>query len=149
MNKLVLVSLGTALLAGCVNDPVIEWQQSNHAIVAEAKVTLKSNLWLNKMPAIGQAQDNTIHGALYLESDGALPAELGVESVTLQQGEESWEVDAEQVELRTHNPEQWEVAFAWQFPIDLEKPVDVALKLDNNGQVSWLIEKDVTIDTVY
>ncbi|MEF1288939.1 hypothetical protein [Vibrio sp. M260118] len=149
MNKLVLVSLGTALLAGCANDPIIEWQQSNHAIVAEAQVTLKSNLWLNKMPAIGQEQDNTIHGALYLESDGVLPAELGVESVTLQQGEESWEVDADQVELRTHNPEQWEVAFAWQFPIDPEKTVNVALKLDNNGQVSWLIEKDVTIDTVY
>lgn len=149
MNKLALVSLGAALLAGCANDPAIEWQQSNQAVVAEAKVTLKSNLWLNKMPTIGQEQDNTIHGALYLESDAALPAELGVDSVTLQQGGESWEIDAEQVELRTHNPSQWEVAFAWQFPIDADKPVDVALKLDNNGQVAWLIEKGVKIDSVY
>jgi len=149
MNKLALVSLGAALLAGCANDPAIEWQQSNQAVVAEAKVTLKSNLWLNKMPIIGQEQDNTIHGALYLESDAALPAELGVDSVILQQGGDSWEIDAEQVELRTHNPSHWEVAFAWQFPIDADKPVDVALKLDNNGQVAWLVEKGVKIDSVY
>jgi uncharacterized protein YcfL len=149
MKKIALVSLGAVLLAGCAKDPAIEWQQSNQTVIAEATVALKSNLWLNKMPTIGQEQDNTIHGALYLESNAPLPAELDVDTVTVQQGEESWEVDGEQVELRTHSPNQWEVAFAWQFPVDVDKPVDVALKLDNNGQVAWLVEKMVKIDTVY
>ncbi|KLN67110.1 MULTISPECIES: hypothetical protein [Vibrio] len=148
MKKLALMSLGVALLAGCASEPV-GWEQDNQVIISQVTVSLKSNLWLNKMPTIGEVQDNTLHGALYLESDKALPAELDVESISIQQGEETWQIDGDLVELRTHNQNQWEVVFVWQFPIDAAKPVNVALMLNNNGQVEWLVEKNVKIDMVY
>mgnify|MGYP000046816186 FL=1 len=148
MKKLALMSLGVALLAGCASEPV-GWEQDNQVVISQATVSLKSNLWLNKMPTIGEVQDNTLHGALYLESDNTLPAELDVESISIQQGEDTWRIDGDLLELRTHNQNQWEVAFVWQFPIDAAKPVNVALMLNHNGQVDWLVEKNVKIDTVY
>ncbi|NOH80623.1 hypothetical protein F0231_12815 [Vibrio sp. RE86] len=148
MKKLALVSLGVALLAGCATQPV-GWEQDNQIVVADTKVTLKSNLWLNKMPTIGEVQDSTLHGTLYLESENTLPPELDVESITLQQGEDSWMIDGDLLELRTHSPNQWEVVFVWQFPIDSNLPVNVALQLNNNDTIEWLVEKDVKVDTVY
>lgn len=148
MKKFAMVSLGVALLAGCATEPV-QWDQGNEIVISESTVSLKSSLWLNMMPTIGEDQDNTLHGSLYIESQDTLPAELDVESVYIQQGEESWQVDGEQLDLRTHNPNQWEVAFDWQFPVNVEQPVNVAVKLNNNGQVEWLVEQNVMIDTVY
>ena len=148
MKKLALVSLGVALLAGCATQPV-GWEQDNQIVVADTKVTLKSNLWLNKMPTIGEVQDSTLHGALYLESESTLPPELDVESITLQQGEDSWMIDGDLLELRTHSPNQWEVVFVWQFPIDSSLPVNIALQLNNNDTIEWLVEKNVKVDTVY
>lgn len=148
MKKLATVSLGVALLAGCATQQV-GWEQDNQVVISEATVTLKSNLWLNKMPTIGEVQDSTLHGALYIESDATLPAELDVESISIQQGEETWLIDGDLLELRTHSPNQWEVVFVWQFPVDAAQPVDVALLLKNGEKVDWLVEKDVAIDTVY
>ncbi|KOO14699.1 DNA polymerase III subunit beta [Vibrio xuii] len=148
MKKVALVSLGVALLAGCATQQV-GWEQDNQAVIAESTVTLKSNLWLNKMPTIGEVQDNTLHGALYLESDSTLPAELDVENISIQQGEETWVIDGDLLEMRTHSPNQWEVVFVWQFPVDPNQPVNVALLLNNNDKVEWLVENNVKIDTVY
>lgn len=148
MKKVALLSLGAALLVGCATQPVV-WEQPNQITVEQATVELKSNLWINKMPTIGEVQESNLHGALYLESDKALPAELDVESISIKQGDESWVIDGDLVELRTHNQNQWEVAFVWQFAIDPEQPVDVALQLTINNQQDWLVEKNVKIDTVY
>ena len=82
MRTMALVSLGILLLAGCSSEPV-SWEQSNQVKIESNVVELKSNLWLNKMPTIGEVQDTNLHGALYLVSDTDLPAELDIESVTL------------------------------------------------------------------
>lgn len=65
MKKLALVSLSAALLAGCASEPV-GWEQDNQVVISEATVSLKSNLWLNKMPTIGEVQDNTYMGLCIL-----------------------------------------------------------------------------------
>ncbi len=148
MKKLAVLSLGVALMMGCTSQPV-GWEQGNQLEVAGATVSLKSNLWINKMPTIGEVQDSTLHGALYLESDKPLPAELDVESVSIQQGDQTWIIDGDLLEMRTHNQNQWEVVFVWQIPLDLDQPVDVALHIKREDKVDWLVEKNVKIDTVY
>ncbi|CAM2779234.1 hypothetical protein [Vibrio neptunius] len=148
MKKIALVVLGAVLLAGCSTAPV-GWEQRNQATVEEATVRLKSNLWLNKMPTLGEVQDQTLHGSLYLESDKLLPATLEVDSISIKQGDDSWTIDGELLELRTHNQSHWEVAFVWQFAVNADQPVDVAVMLKNGDKVEWLVEKEVAIDTVY
>ncbi|MBN3491391.1 membrane lipoprotein lipid attachment site-containing protein [Vibrio neptunius] len=148
MKKIALVALGAVLLAGCSTVPV-GWEQRNQATVEEATVRLKSNLWLNKMPTLGEVQDQTLHGSLNLESDKLLPATLEVDSISIKQGEDSWTIDGELLELRTHNQSHWEVAFVWQFAVNADQPVDVAVMLKNGDKVEWLVEKEVAIDTVY
>ncbi|MDA0117169.1 MULTISPECIES: hypothetical protein [Vibrio] len=148
MKKIALVALGAVLLAGCSTAPV-GWEQRNQATVEEATVRLKSNLWLNKMPTLGEVQDQTLHGSLNLESDKLLPATLEVDSISIKQGDDSWTIDGELLELRTHNQSHWEVAFVWQFAVNADQPVDVAVMLKNGDKVEWLVEKEVAIDTVY
>ncbi|KJY88853.1 DNA polymerase III subunit beta [Vibrio neptunius] len=148
MKKIALVALGAVLLAGCSTAPV-GWEQRNQATVEEATVRLKSNLWLNKMPTLGEVQDQTLHGSLNLESDKLLPATLEVDSISIKQGDDSWTIDGELLELRTHNQSHWEVAFVWQFAVNADQPVDVAVMLKNCDKVEWLVEKEVAIDTVY
>ena len=147
MKKLAFAACVVAL-AGCAA-PQVEWQQDNQVEVSAATVTMKSNLWHNKMPTIGETQDKTLHRAIYLESDSELPATLAVESVTVKQGADTLLVTADDLDLRTHSETQWEVAFVWQLEIDSEKPVDVAVELKDGETVKWLVEKDVKVDTVY
>lgn len=148
MKKFAAISLGIALLTGC-SSPQVGWEQDNQIMVAQNSVELKSNLWLNKMPTIGEVQDQTLHGALYLESNAALPAELMVQSIAIRQGGEEWLIDGDLLELRTHSENQWEIAFVWQFSVDPEQPVDVAVMLNNGEHEEWLVEKSVVIDQVY
>lgn len=146
MKKLALACV--IALAGC-STAQVEWQQDNQVEVAETTITMKSNLWLNKMPTIGESQDKTLHGAIYLESDTQLPATLAVESLTVKQGADTLLVTSDDLDLRTHSQTQWEVAFVWQLEIDSDKPVDVAVELKDGEIVKWLVEKDVKVDTVY
>ena len=148
MKIRVICSLSLALLAGC-SSPQIAWQQDNQIVVNNAKIQLESNLWLNKMPTIGDMQEQALHGALYIETNETLPADLEIKSVSLRQGDETWWLDGNLLDLRSHSESQWEVAFVWQFTFDPEQPVDVAVMLNNDDQVKWLVEKGVVIDTVY
>ena len=93
------------------------------------------------MPTLGEVQDQTLHGSLNLESDKLLPATLEVDSISIKQGDDSWTIDGELLELRTHNQSHWEVAFVWQFAVNADQPVDVAVMLKNGDKVEWLVEK--------
>lgn len=148
MKKLALLSLGALLLCGCVSKPQ-SWPHSQSVSVAQTSIELSSNLWRNKMPTIGAVQESTLHGALYLESEQMLPAQLDVKSIVVKQGDESWQIDSDLLELRTHNQNRWEVAFVWQMAIDVEQSVDVAIQIKIDDEVQWLINEDVVIDTVY
>tara|TARA_Y100001956_G_scaffold82895_1_gene106559 strand:+ start:5736 stop:6182 length:447 start_codon:yes stop_codon:yes gene_type:complete len=148
MKKLALLSLGAALMVGCVSEPMV-WEQTNTTQIAQSTIELKSNLWVNKMPTIGAVQDSTLHGALYLESDKVLPAQLDIESISIKQDDEIWTIDGDLLDLRTHNESQWEVAFVWQFELNPERPVDVAVQMNVDNKLQWLVEKNVKIDTVY
>jgi len=146
MKKIALACV--LALAGCSTTNV-SWDQDNQIDVAQSTVNLKSNLWLNKMPTIGEEQEHNLHGALYLESSADLPADLTVKSVSLKQGDNTWLVDGEALELRTHSETQWEVAFVWQLDVDAEKVVDVAVEVEQGGLSQWLVEKEVKVDSVY
>ncbi|MGF1752467.1 hypothetical protein L4C33_02580 [Vibrio makurazakiensis] len=146
MKKIALVC--ALALAGCATTNV-SWDQDSQIEVAQSTVTLKSNLWLNKMPTIGEASEHNLHGALNLASTADLPADLTVNNVSIKQGENTWLIDGDDLDLRTHNESQWEVAFTWQLGVDVEQTVDVALEVEQAGKTQWLVEKDVKIDAVY
>lgn len=146
MKKIALACV--LALAGCSTTNV-SWDQDSQIEVAQSTVTLKSNLWLNKMPTIGEGQEHNLHGALYLESNSDLPADLTVKSVSLKQGENTWIVDGEALDLRTHSETQWEVAFVWQLDVDADLAVDVAVEVEQAGQSQWLVENEVKVDSVY
>ncbi|HAS61943.1 MAG TPA: hypothetical protein DCS35_04825 [Vibrio sp.] len=148
MKKLAIVSLTLALLVGCVS-PQVNWDQDEKTVINDAQIQLTSNLWLNKMPTIGEVQEQNLHGALSLESSQPLPADLTIDSVSLRQGDDVWVIDGDDLEIRTHDENQWEVVFAWQFELDPNKAVDVALQLNHQDSRDWVVEKQVLIDTVY
>ncbi|MGF1696747.1 hypothetical protein L4D20_08180 [Vibrio kyushuensis] len=150
IKKIALVSLATVLLGGCQTAEV-NWQQDSTVMVEEMMIELKSSLWIDKMPTIGEASssEQNLHAALSIESKDELPAQLEVVSVSIKQGAETWLIESEEIDVRTHSASHWELAFAWQLPISPDTPADIAIQLNNNGNEKWLVEHDVNIDVVY
>ncbi|KJR31943.1 hypothetical protein BOO92_16950 [Vibrio navarrensis] len=149
MKRWALATLSLALLAGCSTQPAISWQQDNQVTVNQSVIELKSTLWVNQMPMVGEQEAQSLHGSLYLSSNGELPANLTVNLLTIKQGEQQWNLSESELEVRTHSENQWEVAFNWQGEFDIEQPVDIALQLENQATILWLVERKVAIDKVY
>ncbi|MBR9788380.1 MAG: hypothetical protein GYB40_10640 [Vibrionaceae bacterium] len=149
MKKLASVVLATALLTGCSAVPEVNWKQDSQITINKVNVELKSNLWVNLMPTIGESQEHNLHGSLSLESDTQLPANLTVEALIIKQDEAQWMLDEDSLETRTHSENQWEVAFTWESRVNPEKWVELAILLDDAGKKRWLVEKYVKINKVY
>ncbi|MBE3669566.1 hypothetical protein BOO24_09875 [Vibrio navarrensis] len=149
MKRWALATLSLALLAGCSTQPAISWQQDNQVTVNQSVIELKSTLWVNQMPMVGEQEAQSLHGSLYLSSNGELPANLTVNLLTIKQGEQQWNLSESELEVRTHSENQWEVAFNWQGEFDIEQPVDIALQIENQATILWLVERKVAIDKVY
>lgn len=145
----VALAIAIALLGGCSTAPQVAWHEDSQTTINKVNVELKSNLWVNLMPTIGEVQEQNVHGALYLQANNELPANLTVDTLIIKQGDSEWEIDGDLLELRTHTENQWEVAFVWQIEADMEKRVDLALLLDDAGNKGWLVEKGIKIDKVY
>ncbi|PFG45223.1 hypothetical protein ATG66_3501 [Vibrio sp. ES.051] len=137
------------LIAGCSSIPNVNWQQNSQITINQVNIELKSNLWVNLMPAVGEAQEQSIQGALYLEGNQQLPANLTAEALVIKQGDVKWLVSGESLETRTHSENQWEVAFTSEIDADADKFVDIAVLLDDAGKQRWLVEKYVKINKVY
>ncbi|MCV5662602.1 hypothetical protein OFN50_26540, partial [Escherichia coli] len=69
MKRIAPLALAMALMAGCSSVPNVNWQQNSQITINEVNVELKSNLWVNLMPNIGDVEEQSIQGALYLEGD--------------------------------------------------------------------------------
>ncbi|ALM71885.1 TPA: hypothetical protein RQJ57_001513 [Vibrio vulnificus] len=149
MKKPLIALLPLLLLVGCTSEPNVSWQQDNRITIADTRIELASNLWINQMPTLGESQQDNLHGALYLSSDRDLPASLTVSELTIKQGEQEWKIDGDLLELRTHSENKWEIAFVWQANFDPEKNVDLLVELDNHGKREWLVERNITIDKVF
>ncbi len=149
MKKLTSVLIATALLAGCSSVPEVNWKQDSQITMNQVNIELKSNLWVNLMPTIGEAPEPSLHGSLSLESAQQLPANLTAEALIIRQGDEEWVIGADSLETRTNSENQWDVAFTLQSGFSTEKLVDVAVLLDDAGEKRWLVEKHVQINRVY
>ncbi|MDF2153343.1 hypothetical protein [Vibrio sp. CAU 1672] len=149
MKKLALVALSMVLLAGCSANQDVTWQTGSQMTLSQVTVELKSNLWLNLMPTVEEGENKTLHGALYLHGNKELPATLTVDAIMLKQNDQQWLIDTALLDLRTHSENQWEVAFTWPLELDTERPVDIAVLLEDGRQQVWLVEKAVTIDKLY
>lgn len=94
-------------------------------------------------------KEQNLYGALNLSTENQLPADMDVAMVVLKQGDMTWEFEGSDFELRNHSESQWEVAFNWQLEVNITKPVDVAVQLVDGENKTWLVSKQVNIDTVY
>lgn len=150
IKNIALASLAVALLGGCQSTE-INWQQESAVMIEQTTIELKSSLWVDRMPKIGEAstQEESVHVALSLESDNELPPQLEVVNVAIKQGSDTWVINSEEVDIRTHSENQWELAFEWQIPVAIDTPVDIAILMSNHGQETWIVEHDVNIDVVY
>ncbi len=149
MKKFASVAIATALLTGCSAIPEVNWAQDSQVTMNQVNVELKSNLWINLMPTIGESQKLSVHGSIYIESDQQLPANLTVEALIIKQGDKEWVITEELLETRTHSENQWEVDFNWQNELNIEKTVDLAILIDDARKKRWLVEKSVQINKVY
>lgn len=151
MKKRLIALLPLVLLAGCATEPDVSWQQDSELTIADTRIQLASNLWINQMPMLEGSQQGNLYGALYLSSENELPASLTVNELTIKQGVSEWKIDGQQLELRTHSENKWEISFAWQVEQDFEpeKRVDLLVELEHQGKREWLVERSVTIDKVY
>ncbi|CAH0538752.1 hypothetical protein [Vibrio marisflavi] len=149
MKKFLLASLVLVLLAGCSSAPQGIWCQDNQAQVSGDRIVMKSNLWVTNVPATVEGQDQTLHGTLYLDSHKPLPPNLGVVEVSVKQGDKTWVFYGEDLEVQTNYENQWQVAFEWEkVPVNLAKPVDVALQVKNGKRSEWLVEQEVQVNSV-
>ncbi|MDW3124152.1 hypothetical protein R8N68_24315, partial [Vibrio sp. 1974] len=106
MKKLAPIALLIASLVGCSSVPQVNWQQGSQITMNQVNVELKSNLWVNLMPAIEEepvqdVQELSIQGALYLEGDKQLPANLTAEALIIKQGNAEWVIDGGDLVTRT------------------------------------------------
>jgi hypothetical protein len=149
IKNIALASLTVALLGGCQNTE-INWEPKRAVTIEQTTIELKSSLWIDKMPSIGEpsTQEESVHVALSLESIEELPAQLDVASIAIKQGSDTWIIESEEVEIRTHSKNHWELAFVWQLPVSTDQPVNIAVQMENQGQEIWLVDLDVAIDVV-
>lgn len=149
MKKFTSVLIATALLTGCSTVPEVNWKQDSQITMNQVNIELKSNLWVNLMPTIGEAQEPSLHGSLSLESAQQLPANLTAEALIIRQGDNEWVIGDDSLETRTNSENQWEVTFTLQSELSNEKLVDLAILLDDAGEKRWLVEKHIKINRVY
>ncbi len=149
MKKLTSVLIASALLTGCSTVPELDWQQDSQVTMNQVNIELKSNLWVNLMPSVGEALEPNLHGSLSLESDQQLPANLTAEALIIKQGDKEWMISEEMLDTRTNSENQWEVAFTLERELDTGKLVNLAILLDDAGKKRWLIEKYIKINKVH
>ncbi len=149
MKKLASVAIATVLLIGCSSVPELNWQQDSQVTMNQVNIELKSNLWVNLMPSVGEALEPNLHGSLSLESDQQLPANLTAEALIIKQGDKEWMISEEMLDTRTNSENQWEVAFTLERELDTGKLVNLAILLDDAGKKRWLIEKYIKINKVH
>ncbi|MCL9773364.1 hypothetical protein [Vibrio methylphosphonaticus] len=156
MKRMITAVALAIALGGCVsssNSHVDAWTATETVMVEQQSISMASNLWIDMMPKVGEAQplmkEQMLHGAINLSGEDQLPADMDVLKVLLKQGDEVWELGADDFELRSHSEQQWEVAFKWQLEFNNSEPVDVALLLVDQGKETWLLNTHVSVDTVY
>ncbi|WP_217533147.1 hypothetical protein [Vibrio metschnikovii] len=155
MKKYGLMIL-TFLLSACATSPQVNWQASNTALFSQTAIQLKSNLWTDRMPKIALTEEATeldftdnLNGTLVLETSGQLPADLTLFQLVFRQGDESWSLAGSELELRTPSENNWEVVFNSTLSVDINRPVSVALGVQDSLGKTWLVEHQVSIDKVY
>ncbi|NLS12273.1 hypothetical protein HGP28_05100 [Vibrio sp. SM6] len=136
------------IVVGCSSSPQVSWDQGSQAMLGQAQIQLQAQLWQNQMGG-DASQASMLHGALYFNSDDDLPAGLEVIQVALKQGEWQHLLTPEAVELRVHDEQHWEVAFAVDAMPPKAQPVNVKVGLRYEGKVMYLVDRDVVIDLVY
>ncbi len=156
MKKWIITFAAFVLLAGCAQQmPDDLWQRSSHLQLSNWTIGLKSSLWTDMVPIDKEDSDGPqvkhLTGSLELSSRHELPATLVVQELIIRQGDKIWNISADTLQLVTNSEYQWQVDFTIPLLSGLkdDKPVDLALEVDDQGNRNWLVDKKVQIDKVY
>ncbi|MBD1558914.1 hypothetical protein HC752_18425 [Vibrio sp. S9_S30] len=152
MKKLVLMVV--LAVSGCAQQDrdtdQVPWDKSTaQETIAGATVRMTANLWLNKMPSINGEQRRLLRGALYLEGREDLPADLDASALIIKQGDLVQWVALENIDVRNHSGNRWEVAFYTDMSVNGTDNVDVGLQLTDTENTYWLIQEQVKVGSVY
>ncbi|MUK60469.1 membrane lipoprotein lipid attachment site-containing protein [Aliivibrio fischeri] len=148
MKKVLFAATLITALSGCqmTTQSEADWKQDNKIEMMNAKIELNSAIWVDQMPTIGEDSDESkVNFALGLSSKQVIAPELNIERVELRQGDDSWEVTEEEYEVRVQDNHNWEIAGQTFHTLDANKKVDIAIKASGE----WVIETNVSVDTVY
>lgn len=147
--KRIALALAIAL-AGCATTMnTTDWQGNTFTYIVGERVTLQSNVWLNKMPMVGEVGVKA-NAALSLNALTTISSDIEVVQVLFRQGEQEWHLSDDQYEIRPHEENYWEIAASWKGEVDPSQRIDIAVELtDGNGSSEWLVEEQVKVAEVF
>lgn len=147
--KRIALALAIALSGCAATMNTTDWQGSTFTYIAGEGITLQSNVWLNKMPVVGETGIK-VNAALSLNALTTISSDIEVVQVLFRQGEQEWHLSEEQYEIRPHEENYWEIAASWKGDVDPSQRIDIAVELtDGHGSSEWLVEEQVKVAEVF
>ncbi|ELR63452.1 hypothetical protein C942_03745 [Photobacterium marinum] len=129
------------------------WQAPTELTLSGVTVNLRSDLWLNSMPVIGD--DGTqpaikLQASVKLQSTDMKPLPGGIEitQVLLEQGDKQWLVN-ENLEVRGEGELTLEVVMQAGPEWESGSLVNVAIIFNFDGEEHRLVERDVAVSQVF
>ncbi|WP_299018971.1 hypothetical protein [uncultured Photobacterium sp.] len=129
------------------------WQSPTELTLSGVPVNLRSDIWLNSMPVIGddgtQPADK-LHASVKLQSTDMQPLPAGIEitQVLLEQEDKQWLVK-DNLEVRAEGELTLEVVMRAGPEWDPGSLVDVAIIFTFNGEEFKLVQHDVALSQVF
>jgi hypothetical protein len=159
IKKAVIPTMLLATLFGCSIEPTTElnWNTTDstteitnpHVEDVSTTSLVKSAVWLNQMPIIGEKSDPLLHASLILESDNPIPSDLVVESLYFRQLDSQWVIGGDDVEIYVENENVWQLKVRYPIDVNPEEKIDVAVELLSQNNVYWLSNTSVKVDVTY
>ncbi|MCW8330106.1 hypothetical protein MD588_14955 [Photobacterium sp. SDRW27] len=129
------------------------WQSPTELMVSDVLLNLRSELWLNSMPVIGD--DGTkpadkLHASVKLQSTDmqALPQGIEITQVLLEHEDKQWLVN-ENLEIRAEGELSLEVILRGGPEWVPGSKVNIAVNILHGGQEHTLVQHDVILSQVF
>lgn len=152
MKRKALMSalLGAFILIGCASDKgAVPWDVGS-VQAGVSSVQLEGQLWINKMPVIGEAPSAPLHGDLVLTSYEMLASDLEVEAIWLRHNEQILRLDDAAFRVEAMGNQQWNISFKQSPHFSGEVGVlDVSVLFSTGGEPSWVVKQDLPVETVF
>jgi len=129
------------------------WQSPTELMISDVLLNLRSELWLNSMPVIGDdgtKPTDKLHASVKLQSTDmqALPKGIEITQVLLEHEDKQWLVN-ENLEVRAEGELSLEVVLRGGPEWVPGSKVNIAVNIMHGGQEHTLIQQDVVLSQVF